>query len=190
MIILDIEGTSLPLAKAAPQEEQPRIAEIAALKLDTETLGLVDTFSTFVHPGIEVPREFTKITGITDEMLEGAPSFARIYPDLAKFFTGTDTLVAHNLPYDRGVLAFELARIDRSHRFPWPMNHICTVELTEHFEGKPLKQEYLFEAITRTEANQSHRAFDDALQLLEIVRWLRDPDPVDGWDVEIGEAML
>jgi DNA polymerase-3 subunit epsilon len=175
MILYDCEADGLLKASAIPLEQQPRILEIGLLIVDDskKKMPVMAEWNTFVNPGRPVPDEVVKITGITDAMVKGAPTFAALYGSLVQLFLGQKAIVAHNLPYDRGVLAGELQRIGKLTQFPWPPNHICTCETTEHLEGKYLKQEVLYERVTGRPAQQTHRALDDVKQLYEIVRWCR-----------------
>ena len=174
IILMDVETTGLLGPTALPIEQQPQIIEIGLLKLDLETLDVtVDVFHTLIDPRVPIPPEITKINGLRDRDVKGKPTFPRIYPALAEFFLGVSTLVAHNLPFDRGLLAGELFRIGKVLEFPWPPNHICTAEQTEHLRGKLLKQSALYEHATGEVANQTHRAGDDVGQLAVIVRWMR-----------------
>lgn len=173
MIILDTETTSLRGVSALPLEQQPRIIDIAALKVDAK-LKVTAKVSMLINPGIPVPPECTKITNITDDMVKKAPKFIKAYPELIELFIGERTMIVHNLPFDRGVFADELRRIDRVLQFPWPPDQICTAEQTAHLNGgKYFKQEALYEHLFGMPANQTHRAEGDAQQLLEIVRRLR-----------------
>lgn len=56
---------------------------------------------------IRPPRRhihFTYIHGITWEDVRSKPTFAELWPEIAPLFDGADFLVAHNAPFDRGVL--------------------------------------------------------------------------------------
>lgn len=173
MILLDTETDGLLGPTALPLDQQPKIIEIGLIKLAEPDLNIVDQLHLLLNPGRPLSEEITKITGLRDEDLRGKPSFARIYPQLVDFFLGEEMLVAHNLPFDRGVLAGELQRIDKLLAFPWPPKHVCTVEATQHLQDKYLKQEVLYEMATGRPADQTHRAHDDVSQLAEIVVWLR-----------------
>lgn len=62
-----------------------------------------------VQPGIPIPEESRAIHGITDEELEGAPSFAEIVPRVKELLTGR-LPVAYNAGFDRGFLLEEMRR--------------------------------------------------------------------------------
>lgn len=122
-IVIDIETTGLDL-------EYCSIIEIAAIKVRNRKI--VDTFNLLVKPikwyyldndnyeeedffpfsevtGCYYVNDFiTKLTGITNEMLESAPQLKDV---LKKFrsFIGTDTLIGHNVNFDINFLyiAFE-----------------------------------------------------------------------------------
>lgn len=86
---------------------------------------IVEETSCLIRP----PRNrfaFTHIHRITWEDVQDQPTFAEIWPELSLLLDGADFLVAHNAPFDRGVLAAccSAARIAQPlHRF------ICTVQL-------------------------------------------------------------
>ncbi len=69
-----------------------------------EALSVVRREVVLIRP----PRsrfQFTHIHGITWEMVRNAPSFADAWPVLLPLLDGASTLVAHNAPFDRRVLA-------------------------------------------------------------------------------------
>ena len=77
------------------------ITEIGAVKVrGGEVLG---EFQTLVNLGRPVPPFIRALTGITDEMLLGAPRLAAALPAFLEFAHGA-VLVAHNAPYDVGFL--------------------------------------------------------------------------------------
>ena len=176
MILLDTETTGLPGVSALPVDKQPEIIEFAALKLDEITLEERASFIFKCRPKLVEMLDpvITKITGITWAMIKDQHTFVHYIQDLTDFFLGERTLVAHNLPFDRDMLRFELKRIGREIMFPWPPEHRCTVELTHDIQGKPSKQEWLFEHYTGKKANQTHRALDDVRQLATVVRYMRE----------------
>lgn len=179
MILFDTETTGLVEPMATPLSKQPHIIEFAAIRLDDRTLEEDDP-EDYVHflckPPIPLPEIITKITGLTDKDLAGEKPFAAYYPDLCQFFFGEEKICAHNLPFDRSLLTFELMRMDRLTQFPWPYKHICTVDCSLSIKGRRMKQEELYLMATGKPADQTHRALDDVRQLAEVVRWLRTKD--------------
>jgi len=62
-----------------------------------------------VSPGIPIPEESRAIHGITDEELEGAPSWGEIVPRVLELLEGR-LPVAYNAGFDRGFLVEEMRR--------------------------------------------------------------------------------
>ncbi len=58
-------------------------------------------FQTFVAPGRMLEKRITELTGITDEMLLGAPPIEEVLPKFLEF-VGSRVLVAHNSDFDTG----------------------------------------------------------------------------------------
>jgi len=169
MIILDCETTGLLSAEAAPLSDQPSIIEIALIKTDDE-LNEKARYETKLFTRTKINPEASKVTGMVNADLKGFPEFAEIYGDLVDLFLGEDTLIAHNLPFDRQMLVYELRRIDKEHQFPWPPTHICTVEETYHLKKRRLKLIELYEYTLGRPLDQKHRAMADVEALLEILR--------------------
>ncbi len=68
-----------------------------------QDMRIVDSFYRLIRP----PRSWIKYAdfhGITWDMLRDKPTFAEQWQDIAAFLQGTDAFIAHNAPFDRGVL--------------------------------------------------------------------------------------
>lgn len=181
MIVIDTEGTGLLKSLLLPLDQQPEIIELAAVKLDNNTLAEIAHIHFLIKPRIQLGAETTKITGITNEMLEKCGSFATRVPALTAFFLGESHLVAHNLDYDSAMLMLEMQRLGRARRFPWPPEHIDTVELTMDLDvprqkSARLKLGELYQWATGEPMPVAHRALDDTRALCVIVRALRKHD--------------
>ena len=89
-VAIDTETTGL-------SSSRDRIIEVAAVRF--EDWEPVEKFETLIDPNMEIPYDATKINGITDEMVKGAPLFDQIISSLTAFI-GKSNLVGHNLPFD------------------------------------------------------------------------------------------
>ncbi|CAB4170186.1 DnaQ DNA polymerase III, epsilon subunit and related 3'-5' exonucleases [uncultured Caudovirales phage] len=158
MIFFDVETTGLITNEALPLEMQPRIIEIAALKTDDDGNEL-ETFSCRINPGVKLEAIITKITGLTDNDLTDAIKFPAVFNDLAGFFRGETTMLAHNARFDLMMLVFELQRIDAQWKFPFCSNIIDTKQFWERSLEKWAKS-FFGEKFTQT-----HRALDDVMLL-------------------------
>ena len=93
-VAIDVETTGLsPLYN--------ELIEISAIKY--EGAKKLDTFSTLIKPKKEVSRTITNLTGITNKMLEDAPTIEKVMPELIEFI-GDNPIVAHNANFDYSFL--------------------------------------------------------------------------------------
>jgi len=172
MILFDTETTGLPKAEGSDLDIQPSIIEFGAIKYDDE-MNEIDRIEFFCNPGHDLDPQIVKITGINDSMLAGEHPFVAHYNNLCEFFLGEKTLVAHNLPFDRKILKFDLERIDKLLMFPWPPEHVCTVEVGERVWGKKRKLGEIYQEVTGQEHKNAHRAIQDVLAMAEVVKWYK-----------------
>lgn len=89
-IVLDLETTWLSKFKH-------KITEIAAIKFDWEKI--LWTFQTLINPERNIPSEITRLTWITNEMVENAPLISEVIPKFLQFIQDW-TIVAHNASFD------------------------------------------------------------------------------------------
>jgi DNA polymerase III epsilon subunit-like protein len=184
MIVFDTETTGFLEPSLSSPDRQPRIVEIAMANILFADQDLPDkdfyidrignvivlsTWTMLINPGMSIDPKFSKITGITDAMLAEAPKFVTQLPHIQDFFLGQREMVAHNLSFDRGVLAEELKRIDRLLNFPWPIEHICTVERSQDLHLKDRKLSTLYEHYFGEQLKQNHRAMDDVYTTIKVI---------------------
>ena len=172
MIFFDTETTGLLKPEITPLMQQPFITEFAAIKTD-EDFKEIRSLTFFVKPPVPVPAEVTKITGITDAMLADALPFSAHYPELCRFFLGERALCAHNAAFDSGMLLLELRRLGKATKFPWPPEHVCTVERSKGLTNKYMKLQDLHKHYFGTDPEQKHRALDDVQLLLKVATRMR-----------------
>ncbi len=100
---IDIETTGLGPEKA-------RIIEIGAVKYENGEQK--EIFSTLVNLQTDgIPERITELTGITDEMLRGAPGEAEAMRSLLRFLAGEEVLLGHNILFDFSFLKVAAGRI-------------------------------------------------------------------------------
>lgn len=112
IIIWDTETTGLSPSKN-------HIVEIAMMELEcTSPKGTPFTFSSLVHPpGDSAPRAASRVHGITNDMMQDAPRFDKVWDGVLEYINyvshqrGKPILVAHNLSFDLSFLKKELQRI-------------------------------------------------------------------------------
>jgi DNA polymerase III epsilon subunit-like protein len=168
-VIFDTETTGLILPGANDISKQPYITDIYCHKQARDKDGNVLVTSIFhklLKPPIPITAEITKITGVTDESRANSPSFVMIWEEMAEFFCGVDRMVAHNVAFDRSMLANELLRCDKVLKFPWPRQHICTVEKSLKYEQRRLNLTRLHEYLFGTGFVDAHTAKGDVVPLV------------------------
>jgi len=171
LAFVDLETTGTHAAADA-------ITEVGIVRVDAapDCTGEpeVNEWSTLVDPGIPIPPEIQALTGITDEMVRGAPSFGRIADEVTARTAGA-VFVAHNARFDYGFLKHAFARLER--RFSARV--LCTVRLSRRlFPGEPRHSLDSVIARHRLPIDGRHRALGDARVLWAFVRALyRDLAP-------------
>jgi len=143
-----------------------RLTEVAVFRHDGRRV--VDSFHSLLNPGCAIPPFIQKLTGITDELVVDAPTFADVAADIARV-TENAVFVAHNAPFDYGFLQKEFNWLDQ----PFERPKLCTVWLSRRiFPGLP---SYSLGKLCRSleiPVSDRHRAHGDAaatVQLFELL---------------------
>lgn len=89
-VAFDIETTGL-------SPEHNEIIEIGALKVREGKV--VDRFIRFIESEAGIPPMITQLTGITNDMVEGAGNCGEVLPEFLEFCE-QDTLIGHNVQFD------------------------------------------------------------------------------------------
>jgi DNA polymerase-3 subunit epsilon len=100
LIFLDLETTGISAA-------QERVTEIGLVEVANGEF--VGSWSQLVNPEKSIPPFIQTLTGISDEMVEFAPTFAQLAPELFQRLAGK-ILIAHNARFDYGFLKHEFGR--------------------------------------------------------------------------------
>ena len=93
-VAIDLETTGL-------NPEMDAIIEIGALKFAGDTI--LETFESFVSPGMSLPYRIQRLTGITPATLRNAPAMGDLLPRL-RTFIGNAALVGHSVQFDAAFL--------------------------------------------------------------------------------------
>ena len=149
-VAFDLETTGL-------SSNTDRIIEIGAVILKNGEE--VDRFQTFVDPERTLERKIVDLTGITDDMLKGAPKIEEVLPKFLEF-VGDRVLVAHNSDFDTGFIRAECARQGLPYNYTAADTLILSQNLLPHLNK--FKLDVVSNALSLPDFNH-HRAADDAM---------------------------
>lgn len=153
--IIDIETTG-GIAK------RDKITEIAIIVYQDHKI--IDQYESLINPERSIPYEITRITGITNEMVENAPKFYEIAKEI---LTKTEDciFVAHNVFFDYNFIKEEFHQLG----YTYSRKKLCTVQLSRRY-FKGLRSYSLGSLINHfnIEVKNRHRAMDDTLATLDV----------------------
>lgn len=161
--IIDIETTGL-----SPKNE--KITEVAVFIHDGKQI--VDEYATLLNPERKIPYRITKITGITNQMVEPAPKFYEVAKKIVEITSGA-VFVGHNVCFDYGFLSQEFLRLG----YNYERETIDTVKLSRKLiPGQP---SYSLGKLCRNlgiNNHSRHRAEGDALATTKLFELLLSMD--------------
>ncbi|MGH8679630.1 MAG: exonuclease domain-containing protein, partial [Burkholderiales bacterium] len=157
LVFLDLETTGATA-------HLDRITEIGVVEVDHgRYLG---EWSTLVNPQRRIPPGIQTLNGITDAMVEAAPTFEELAADLHRRLEGK-VLVAHNARFDYGFLRNEFHRAG----FRYTPKVLCTVKLSRRLF--PHERRHNLDSLIERhglECDNRHRALADAKVLWDLTR--------------------
>ena len=156
-ISFDQEFVAFDLETTGLSSRSDRIIEIGAVVLKNGQE--VDRFQTFVDPERPLERKIVELTGITDEMLIGAPKIEEILPKFLDFI-GDRVLVAHNSDFDTGFIRAECQRLGYDYHYTAADTLILSQNLLPQLNK--FKLNIVSNALSLPDFNH-HRAADDAM---------------------------
>ena len=149
-VAFDLETTGL-------SSRNDHIIEIGAviLKRGVE----IDRFQTFVDPEMPLSPKIIELTGITPDMLVGAPKLSQVLPQFLEFIGGR-VLVAHNSDFDTGFIRNACERLG----YPYSFTAVDTLILSQNMlpQLSKFKLDIVSNALSLPDFNH-HRAGDDAM---------------------------
>ncbi|MCB2307706.1 PolC-type DNA polymerase III [Clostridium estertheticum] len=155
-VVFDLETTGL-------SSENDKIIEIGALKI--ENGKIIDRFSEFVNPGIDIPYKIIELTGITNDNVSDAASIEDVLPKFLEF-TKDSVLVAHNSDFDASFIKKNSQRLG----FKFENAIMDTIPLAKYLlkDLKTFKLNTVAKYLGITLENH-HRAVDDAKATADIL---------------------
>ncbi len=147
--VIDIETTG-----GVPRWD--RIIEIGIVLYDGERE--IDRFESLIDPGVSIPPQITRLTGIRNAMVADAPKFYEVAKKIVELTDGA-VFVAHNVRFDYNFIREEFARLG----YTYTRKQLCTKRLAQKsIEGlKSYSLESLINHL-QIKVNHRHRALDDA----------------------------
>jgi len=155
-----------------------RITEVGVVEV---AAGQVSRWCTLVDPRQAIPPFIQQLTGITNQMVLGAPTFDEIAPALLKRLEGK-LFVAHNAAFDRGFLRAEFERAG----FSFNPDVLCTVRLSRALF--PAEKRHGLDALVERHAlvpSDRHRALADADLIWQFWQQLPTLVPQEALDEQI-----
>ncbi|MCB9233794.1 MAG: GIY-YIG nuclease family protein [Bacteroidia bacterium] len=153
--IIDIETTG-------GNTQSDKITEIALYLHDGQKV--VGEMVSLVDPERRIPYYITEMTGITDEMVKGAPKFYELARQIVELTEGA-IFVAHNVGFDYNFIRSEF----KSLGFDYNRDKLCTVKLSRKL--LPGHRSYSLGKLCRElgiELNNRHRAAGDAQATVKL----------------------
>ena len=98
-VAIDVETTGL--------NDDSEIIEIGLAVVENGSVAR--TWQSLVKPKKRIPKDIAIMTGISDDMVADAPSWAEIEEEFLALVDGK-LLLAHNFPFDKGRIEFQLGR--------------------------------------------------------------------------------
>ena len=160
---LDTEFVAFDIETTGLNAQTNRMTEIGAILFAGDRI--IDTFNTFVDPQQPIPADITRLTGIRDSDVQGAPLEKEA---MLKFmeFVGDRPIIAHNAHFDVGFMTAAARR--NGLRFT-PV-FLDTLALSQALcpELKRFKLDIVSKHLGLPDFNH-HRASDDALVVARMM---------------------
>ena len=106
-VVLDLETTGLDVTRE-------RVVQVGAVAMVGAKILEEPRLDQLTNPGMPIPPSATRIHGISDRDVAGAPDFAAVAPALQEIMSGR-VVIGHNTAFDLAILRHEAARAG----IPW-----------------------------------------------------------------------
>ena len=176
LVVFDLESTGLNIT-------EDRIIELSYVKVYPD--GHEESKTYRFNPEKVIPQQAIDVHHITNEMLEGEPTFKERAHDIARIFEGSDIAGFNSNHFDIPLLAQEMSKAGVS--FDPSQHRFIDVQTIFHKrEKRDLEAACIFYCGHPMENH--HSAADDAKTTLEVLKaqldhYANDPEPLQN-DVE------
>jgi DNA polymerase-3 subunit epsilon len=143
-----------------------RITEIAIFIHNGKEI--TEEYSTLINPEMPIPAFISQLTGISDEMVQDAPTFEEVAPEIARITEGM-IFVAHNSQFDYHFVRHEFRRMG----LEYERSTLCTVRLSRKII--PQQPSYSLGKLCSQlgiELQDRHRAGGDAAATVKLLELL------------------
>jgi DNA polymerase III subunit epsilon len=162
--IVDIETTG-------SNSRNEKMTEIAIVIHDGTQV--VDKFESLINPEVSIPPFISRLTGISDDLVAGAPRFYEIACKIVEITEGC-IFVAHNVLFDYSFVREEFSRLGYNYKRPM----LCTVKLSRKIiPGHPSYSLGNLCASLGITIENRHRAMGDAWATAKLFELLLQKDP-------------
>jgi DNA polymerase-3 subunit epsilon len=186
-----MDGSTLASIRAGALRWAYEVLQQPLAVLDTETTGLdqrdqvvqvavIDETGQpllvrLIRPSVPISRDAIRIHGITPAMVQDAPAFPEVYPELIAALAGR-AIIAYNAAFDRQMLnqtcrAYGLQAFPRN---PW---HCAMLRFAEYYgQWHPARQSFKWQRLSDACAfleippAGAHSALGDAQMTLRLVQ--------------------
>ena len=165
LVVLDTETTGLSVA-------EDRIVQIGAVRIRGAEIREHEVLDLLVDPGLPIPEASTRIHGIRDADVTGAPDTSAALAQLSGFI-GDAVVAGHNLHFDLALIAREAARYGTG----WTRPRLLDVALLAA-ALMPGRVDHSIEALALSlgvEISGRHTALGDALVTARLLAALIEP---------------
>jgi DNA polymerase-3 subunit epsilon len=168
LALIDVETTG-----CKPPED--RVIDIGIVLVDD--FKITDEWESLINPECEINPFITKLTGISEMLVNSAPRFSDVHEKVAELLDGR-IFVAHNASFDYSFIKHEFKRI----HIPFQSTRLCTVKLSRHLNPKERRHnlDAIIERLSLTIENR-HRALPDAKVIFSFLQ---------KWRVAYGEDIV
>ncbi|MGF2616838.1 ATP-dependent DNA helicase DinG [Rossellomorea vietnamensis] len=158
IVVVDLETTGNSPKKG------DKMIQLAAMVVQDG--AVVDSYTTFVNPGVRIPSFIEELTGINDEMVKDAPDFSEIAPKVLELLDGA-VFCAHNVQFDLGFLQAELEEAGYNTFFGPSFDTVELAKITlptaDSYKLTELSDRFSFDH------SRPHQADSDALVTAELL---------------------